>query len=84
MLLACYILIKLSMRFILRKFGLSHLILLSILILFFWLRDFLVTLSLHLIFSIHIKCNASLVIKLPRKIGVFLGRLFSFLFLLIV
>ena len=70
------------MKFILRKFGLSQLILRSILILSVCLRDYLVTLSLHLSFSILIKCSASLVIKLPRRIGDFLGRFFStFLFL---
>ena len=54
------------MKFILRKFELS-----SILILFVFLRDYLVTLSLYLSFSISYKCNASLVIKLPRRIGDF-------------
>ena len=69
------------MRFILRKFGISHLILRSILISFVCLRNYLVTLSLHLGFSIHIKCNASLIIKLPRRIGDFLRKVFLFIFI---
>ena len=32
-------------------------------------------------FFIHIKCNASLVIKLPRRIGDFFRKVFLFIFI---